>query len=111
MRKYLLLALFSALHLISSTALAHPVDATDSKPNIVVLATGGTIAGSGDSATGGEYTSGQLGVEDLIQAVPQIRPLANIRGEQISNIGSQDMTEAIWLKLAKRINALLDKSD
>ncbi len=50
-------------------------------------------------------------VDDLIKAVPDINKLAHIKGEQISNIGSQDMTKTIWLKLTKRINQLLAKPD
>lgn len=75
--------------------------------NVVILATGGTIAGSAESATQAGYTSGQLGIETMIEAVPGIELLANITGEQISNVGSQDMTVEIWLKLANRINELL----
>lgn len=47
----------------------------------------------------------------MLAAVPGIRDLANIRGEQIANVGSQDMTLAIMLTLAKRINVLLAQSD
>jgi L-asparaginase len=81
------------------------------KPNIVILATGGTIAGSAESQTQAGYTSGQVGVDVLINAVPQIKELADISGEQVANVGSQDMSDAIWLKLAGRINALVPKSD
>jgi L-asparaginase len=52
------------------------------------------------------YTSGQLGVEQLINAVPQAKKLAVLKGEQISNIGSQDMSDEVWLKLANRVNEL-----
>ncbi len=76
-------------------------------PNVVILATGGTIAGTGESATGSTYTSGKVTIEAMIDAVPNIRKLANLRGEQISNVGSQDMSVKIWLDLAKRINELL----
>jgi L-asparaginase len=76
-------------------------------PNIVVLATGGTIAGAAASDVQAGYTSGQVGVDQLLAAVPQAKKLANLRGEQISNIGSQDMNDEVWLKLAKRINELL----
>ena len=86
------------------------VSAAD-KPNVVILATGGTIAGSAETQTQAGYTSGQVGVDVLINAVPQLTDLANISGEQIANVGSQDMSDAIWLKLAARINALLAKSD
>jgi L-asparaginase len=76
-------------------------------PTIVVLATGGTIAGAAASDVQAGYTSGQVGVEQLLAAVPQARKLATLRGEQISNIGSQDMNDEVWLKLAGRINALV----
>ena len=76
-------------------------------PNVVILATGGTIAGAGESSTGSSYTSGQVSIEAMIDAVPNIRKLANLRGEQISNVGSQDMSVKIWIDLANRINELL----
>lgn len=82
------------------------------KPNIAILATGGTIAGSIDSnvkTTG--YTAGVIGVDTLINAVPEIKEIANIQGEQIANIDSADMTNEVWLMLAKRINALLASKD
>ena len=78
---------------------------------MVVLATGGTIAGAAASDVQAGYTSGQLGVEQLLAAVPQAANLANLRGEQISNIGSQDMNDEVWITLATRINALLAQPD
>lgn len=77
------------------------------KPNIYVLATGGTIAGTGKSATASGYTAGQVAIQTLLDAVPQMNDIANIQGEQIVNIGSQDMNDQVWLTLAKRINELL----
>ena len=80
-------------------------------PSIVVLATGGTIAGAAASDVQAGYTSGQVGVEQLLAAVPQAKKLANLRGEQISNIGSQDMNDEVWLKLARRVNELTAMPD
>lgn len=80
---------------------------TAKKPNVVILATGGTIAGAGASSTGSAYTSGQVKIEAMIDAVPNIRDLANLRGEQLANVGSQDMNVKVWLDLANRINELL----
>lgn len=77
------------------------------KPNIVILATGGTIAGAAATGTQSAYTSGAVGVDTMVKAVPGIEKLANIKGEQISNVGSQDMSFDIMLKVAKRINELL----
>jgi L-asparaginase len=76
------------------------------KANVKILATGGTIAGAG-TAGGYGYTSGQFKVDDLIKAVPDLDKLANLSGEQVANIGSQDMNDAVWLKLAKRVNEVL----
>jgi len=76
-------------------------------PNIVILATGGTIAGAAATGTQAGYTSGAVTIDSMIAAVPGIREVANIRGEQISNVGSQDMSFSIMLTLAKRINVLL----
>ncbi|WP_291939287.1 type II asparaginase [Campylobacter sp.] len=81
------------------------------KPNIYILATGGTIAGSGASALSGDYTSGTKSVDELLAAVPQINDIATIKGEQISNIGSQEMNDEIWFKLANRVSELLTKND
>jgi len=81
------------------------------KPNIVILATGGTIAGAAASGTQSAYTSGAVTIDAMLDAVPGIKDLANLRGEQVSNVGSQDMSFDIMLKLAKRINELLPTSD
>jgi L-asparaginase len=77
------------------------------KANVTILATGGTIAGAAATGTQSGYTSGAVGVDAMVKAVPGIEKLANIKGEQISNVGSQDMSFDIMLKLAKRINELL----
>lgn len=79
----------------------------DRKPNVYILATGGTIAGTGASATSSGYTSGQVTIHSLLDAVPQIQDIANITGEQVVNIGSQNMTDDVWLTLARRVNELL----
>ena len=75
-------------------------------PRVFILATGGTIAGSAESGTQAGYASGQVGVDLLISAVPQLSELASISGEQVANVGSQDMNDEIWLKLARRVKAL-----
>jgi len=76
-------------------------------PKIRVLATGGTIAGAQASATDYGYKSGTYDVNSLLKAVPNLDKLAVLTGEQVANIGSQDMNDEIWLKLAKRVNAAL----
>ena len=94
-----------------ATLLAVPALAADKLPNVVVLATGGTIAGAASSDVQAGYTSGQVGVDQLLAAVPQTKKLAVLRGEQIANIGSQDMNDEVWLKLARRVNELVAMPD
>jgi len=89
-----------ALIVVTSSAYAQK------KANVVILATGGTIAGAAGSGVQSGYTSGQVTIDAMVNAVPDITKLANIKGEQISNVGSQDISFEIMLKLAKRIGEL-----
>ena len=82
------------------------------KPNVVVLATGGTIAGSGVSSTQYEgYQAAVTGVEKLLAAVPELKNIASVSGEQVAQVASQDMSTDVWLKLAKRVNHLLQQEN
>src|SRR4029434_10351782 len=101
----LLLETFGALHAQTQPA------ANTRLPTVVVLATGGTIAGCAGSGVQAEYTSGQVGVEQLLAAVPQTKKLATLRGEQISNIGSQDMNDEVCVKLARPLNEVPAESE
>jgi L-asparaginase len=102
---------FIAVAVFTLPALADPPAANGELPTVVVLATGGTIAGAAATDVQAGYTSGQVGVEQLLAAVPQAKKLAVLRGEQVSNIGSQDMNDEVWLKLAKRVNELTAMPD
>jgi L-asparaginase len=79
------------------------------KPRVVILATGGTIAGSAASTTEAGYTSGRVSVDAMLDAVPEMTAIAGVEGQQVANVGSQDMTVAIMIDLARRIGALLDE--
>jgi L-asparaginase len=108
------LSLFAMAMMLASGAVAQGAKKssdTSKKPHIVILATGGTIAGASLNPTDPGYKSGAVGVDLLIQAVPQLKDVADVKGEQIASIGSQDMNDAVWLKLAKRVNELLASSD
>jgi L-asparaginase len=80
-------------------------------PRVKILATGGTIAGAGAAADQAGYKAGALPIDQLLSAVPQIHKYATVTGEQISSIGSQDMSIEIWLKLANRINEIFAKNE
>jgi glutamin-(asparagin-)ase len=88
------------------------VQAQQSLPNVVVIGTGGTIAGQGQSATNtSSYAAAVVKVDDLVKAIPELGKVANVRSEQVAQIGSKSMTDAIMLKIAKRVNELLQQSD
>lgn len=99
-----------ALYVLILVACASTVQAKQ-LPNLVILATGGTIAGAAATGTQSGYTSGSVNIDTMLAAVPGIKDLANIRGEQIANVGSQDISFDIMLTLAKRINSLLAQND
>ena len=84
---------------------------TATLPNLHVLATGGTIAGAQANAMSHDYVAGTFDVQALLKTVPNLEKLATVTGEQFANIGSFDMTGALWLKLARRVNELLSSAD
>ena len=70
-------------------------------PQVKILATGGTIAGTASSSTQMTgYKAGDLGIQVLINAVPQMKDFADVSGEQIVKISSNNMTDAVLLRLA-----------
>jgi L-asparaginase len=94
---------------------------TDSNSNlpprrIVVLGTGGTIAGQAASAEDNVgYTAGQVAVAQLLGAVPALRRLSeagwSIESEQVAQIDSKDMSHAVWRRLAERVQIHLDRPE
>ncbi len=104
-RKIKLFGVLAALFLVTGTV------AAQTKPTIYILATGGTIAGQGASQVTAGYKAGAITVDQLLSAVPEILDIADIKGEQVANIGSQDMNTEVWLKLSKRVNELLSQSN
>ncbi|WP_300977027.1 type II asparaginase [Flavobacterium sp.] len=106
MKKLILVALVSFVAL----QMEAQVKTTKTSPRIIILATGGTIAGSGESATKAAYTAGKVPIDDLLNAVPEIHNYGKITGEQTASIGSQDMNIATWLILANRINQIFKEN-
>lgn len=86
-----------------------PINA--SLPNVTIFATGGTIASQGTSNTQTTGYSVGLGVQQLVDAVPEILNITNIRGFQVSNVGSGSINQTISLKLANLINEELARDD
>ncbi|HDS1696497.1 TPA: asparaginase [Pseudomonas putida] len=80
-------------------------------PRVLLLATGGTIAGSADNRGSGAYNAGAIGAQQLVSSVAGLGDLASLSAEQVASIGSQDMSDDIWLKLASRIQKALDQGE
>ncbi|HEY5746165.1 MAG TPA: type II asparaginase [Chryseolinea sp.] len=80
-------------------------------PRVIILATGGTIAGAGASADRAGYTAGKIPIDDLIGTIPSVKKIASITGEQVASVGSQDMTIDVWKKLAIRINEIFKNNE
>ncbi|MEA1617363.1 asparaginase [Erythrobacter sp. T5W1-R] len=69
------------------------------RPRILVLGTGGTIAGAAGSATGGGYRAGGLALSAMLDAAAGLGLEAELVGEPIAQIGSQDMGWDQWSAL------------
>jgi L-asparaginase len=121
-----MLSALSAVSLLTAAAWASPIKAPSfpliarqevnapynaSLPNVTIFATGGTIASKGSSNTQTVGYSIGLGVQDLIDAVPEILNVSNINGFQVSNVGSGSINETILLTLAHKINEELAKDE
>jgi len=89
---------------------AFSAEAFARKANVVIIATGGTIAGTAASSSQATYSPAQLMVDQILETVPGVKKLANISSIQFSQISSQNMTDELWLKLAKTVNETLSKS-
>jgi L-asparaginase len=74
------------------------------KPRLLLLATGGTIAGIAPTAASTlSYAPASLGADSLIASVPALGDLADITTETPFSTGSQHITSAHWLTLAARV--------
>jgi L-asparaginase len=81
------------------------------KSHVMILATGGTIAGISRTPSQSEYCAGQIAIQEMIDAVLDLKQVADISGEQIANVGSQDMSFEILIRLTCRINELMTQDD
>ncbi len=82
------------------------------KAQVVILATGGTIAGAGASAANSAtYQAAKVPVDKLLASVPELGNLAQVRGEQVFQIASESFTNEHLLQLARRVSALAKQAD
>ena len=73
---------------------------------ILVLATGGTIAGRAGHALLRDYRPGQIGIASFVEQLDSLG-LSGLRGEEVAAIGSEDMTPEIWRHLHERCSAAM----
>lgn len=100
--------LFAAVLAMSLASAALAQD----KPNVVILATGGTIAGAGaDVTNSATYQAAKVPVDKLIAGIPQIKEIANVRGEQVFQVASESLRNDNLLTLGRRVSELLKRTD
>ena len=101
-------ALAAGFALLAASAVAH----AQALPNVVILATGGTIAGAGASAANSAtYAAAKVPVDKLIAGLPELSKVAAVRGEQTFQIASESFTNDNLVTLAKRVSALAKQAD
>ena len=76
------------------------------RDRVVILATGGTIAGVGKAGKTAGYKPGSLTAQELLTHVPGLEQITGIETVQICNVNSDDITAEIWLRLAATINEM-----
>jgi len=82
------------------------------KPKVVILGTGGTIAGAGASATNVTgYRPSVISVEDLVTAVPKLGEIADLEAQQLFQVASYLLETSHWLKMARAATDALARSD
>jgi len=100
------------LLILPTTASAKEAENQQKLANVVILATGGTIAGAGASAANSAtYQAAKLGIDKLIAGVPELADIANVRGEQVMQIASESITNEDLLNLGKRVAELAESKD
>jgi len=79
---------------------------------LVILGTGGTIAGKAAHASDNiGYTAAQVEINDLLAAIPALSGTGLFITEQVGQIDSKDMSFAVWVRLAERVNHFLADED
>ncbi len=97
---------------LAALGLAAAVQAQAVKPQVMLLATGGTIAGAGaTAANSASYQAAKVPVDKLIAGVPELAGVAQVRGEQVFQIASESFTNEHLLTLGRRVAALAAQAD
>jgi len=74
---------------------------------IAIVATGGTIAGTGQIGKTVAYHAGEISVDKIIESIPMIQDVAHIKAYQLMNVDSNEMTPKHWIELSNQINRIV----
>lgn len=111
-RRWLTAVLLCTASALSLAQADKPPVALAAKPHVVVLATGGTIAGVGASAANSaSYVSATVPVDKLLAGLPELANVARVSGEQVFQIASESFSNAHLLGLGRRVSALSKQAD
>ena len=83
------------------------VEAEGGLPTVAILSTGGTIASKVDYRTGA--VTSQFTAEDILDAIPELRKIANYRTKVVYSILSENMRAEYWITLARAIAEEIEK--
>lgn len=81
------------------------------KKKIAIIATGGTIAGSGAAGKTTNYEAGTISVDEVLDSIPNIRDRVEIVLDNLFSVDSNEIDDQRWLLLTEHINKLADQQD
>ncbi len=102
---FLFFLMLNIMFTVPSQALSNNPDL----PMVAIVTTGGTIAEKVDLETGASVPA--LSGAELIEAVPSLSDVANIKVVNFSNIDSSQMTPELWYELSKTVDKILEDSE
>ena len=85
--------------------------ASQLKPRVYLLGTGGSISFVGDYRTdyiNYSYANRHFTIQELLDRVPEVQQFAEVLPEQLINVGSTEVGPQHWLQLARRINQIFE---
>jgi L-asparaginase len=97
----------ATLTALAGVVLSVPLAAQQPRGEVLILATGGTIASTGNYYGDRGGTVDHVGVEALVKAAPGLDKLATLSFEQFSNVASGAIGPKQWLDLSRRVTAAL----
>jgi len=100
---------FKCLTLVFILFFSKQVFAKSDLKNIVIIATGGTISGSGSSKVGAKYSASKIDIKEIVKTAPDVVNIANVRAEQLFQEASQNFNNDLLLKLANRVSEVLSQ--